>query len=75
MLTPAALVRRAASRGVSLLALTDHDDTGGLAEAARAASEANIGLVPGVEISVVWNGQTLHVLGLDIDPHAPELAA
>ena len=73
VLTPAALVRRAASRGVSLLALTDHDDTGGLAEAAQVASEVNIVLVPGVEISVTWNGQTLHVLGLDIDPRAPEL--
>ncbi|HWR86891.1 MAG TPA: PHP domain-containing protein [Acidiferrobacterales bacterium] len=74
VLTPAALVRRAASRGVSLLALTDHDETGGIAEAAQAASEVNVLLVPGVEISVAWNGHTLHVLGLDIDPHAAELA-
>ena len=74
VLTPADLVRRAASRGVSLLALTDHDETGGLAEAAQTASEVNVLLVPGVEISVAWNGQTLHILGLDIDPLAPELA-
>ena len=74
MLTPADLVRRAASRGVSLLALTDHDETGGLAEAAQTASEVNVLLVPGVEISVAWNGETLHILGLDIDPRAPELA-
>ncbi len=74
MLTPAALVRRAAIRGVSLLALTDHDETGGLAEAAQTASEVNVLLVPGVEISVVWNGHTLHILGLDIDAHAPQLA-
>ena len=73
VLTPAALVRRAASRGVSLLALTDHDETGGLDEAAHAAFEVNVLLVPGVEISAAWNGQTLHVLGLDIDPHAPQL--
>ena len=74
VLTPAALVRRAASRGVSLLALTDHDETGGLAEAAQTASAVNVLLVPGVEISVAWNGHTLHILGLDIDAHAPELA-
>ena len=74
VLTPAALVRRAASRGVSLLALTDHDETGGLAEAAQTASAVNVLLVPGVEISVAWNGHTMHILGLDIDPHAPELA-
>jgi predicted metal-dependent phosphoesterase TrpH len=74
VLTPAELVRRAASKGVSLLALTDHDETGGLAAAAYAAVEAGIRLVPGVEISVAWNGQTIHVLGLDIDAQAPKLA-
>ena len=74
VLTPSALVRRAASRGVSLLALTDHDETGGLHEAAQVAAEVNVLLVPGVEISVTWNGHTLHLLGLDIDPLAPALA-
>ncbi len=74
VLTPSALVRRAASRGVSLLALTDHDETGGLAEAAQAAAEADILLVSGVEISAAWNCQTVHVVGLDIDAHAPQLA-
>jgi 3',5'-nucleoside bisphosphate phosphatase len=74
VLTPAELVRRAASRGVSLLALTDHDETGGLAEATQAASEVDILLVPGVEISAVWNGQTVHIVGLDIDARAPQLA-
>jgi 3',5'-nucleoside bisphosphate phosphatase len=74
VLTPAELVHRAASRGVSLLALTDHDETGGLAEATRTASEVDILLVPGVEISAIWNGQTVHIVGLDIDAHAPQLA-
>jgi predicted metal-dependent phosphoesterase TrpH len=73
VLSPADLVRRAASRGVSLLALTDHDETGGLAEAAQVADELDVRLVPGVEISVAWNGQSLHIVGLDIDAHAPEL--
>lgn len=74
VLTPQALVRRAASRGVTLLSLTDHDETGGLTEAVQTASELNIRLIPGVEISVDWDGHTLHVLGLDIDPQAPALA-
>lgn len=73
VLTPAELVLRAASRGVSLLALTDHDDTGGLVDAAQAAAGLDIQLVPGVEISAGWNGQTVHVVGLDIDAHAPDL--
>lgn len=74
VLTPAQLVQRAASRGVDLLALTDHDETGGLAEAASMASTLDIRLVPGVEISAVWNDHTVHVVGLDIDAHAPRLA-
>jgi hypothetical protein len=73
VLTPAELVRRAAARGVHMLALTDHDETGGIAEAQFAAAEAGIRLVAGVEISATWNDQTLHVLGLDIDPHSPHL--
>jgi predicted metal-dependent phosphoesterase TrpH len=73
VLTPAELVRRAAARGVHILALTDHDETGGIAEAQIAATEAGIRLVAGVEISATWNDQTLHVLGLDIDPQSPHL--
>jgi predicted metal-dependent phosphoesterase TrpH len=53
---------------VDVLALTDHDGTGGLEEAGRAASELGLQLVPGVEISVSWNGVTFHIVGLNIDP-------
>jgi predicted metal-dependent phosphoesterase TrpH len=65
---PAALLARAARRGVTTLALTDHDDTGGLAEAATAAREHGIRFINGVEISVTWREQTIHVVGLGIDP-------
>jgi predicted metal-dependent phosphoesterase TrpH len=74
LLTPTELIARAAQRRVELLALTDHDETGGLAEARECAREAGIALVNGVEISVTWSGQTLHILGLDIDPAHPSLA-
>lgn len=66
-LSPTALVQRAAKAGVDVLALTDHDETGGIAEATRAADEAGICLVPGVEVSVTWGKQTVHVVGLNID--------
>jgi predicted metal-dependent phosphoesterase TrpH len=71
--SPAALVARAARRGVGTLALTDHDDTGGLAEAAAAALEHGIRFINGVEISVTWQAQTIHVVGLGIDPDHPVL--
>lgn len=72
-LTPRALVERAAGRGVPVLALTDHDTLDGLAEAASAACELGVTLVPGVEISVTWNARTIHVVGLGVDPDAPAL--
>jgi 3',5'-nucleoside bisphosphate phosphatase len=72
-LSPSALVARAAAAGVDVLALTDHDDTSGIAEACQAACHEGIELVPGVEISVTWANQTVHVLGLRIDPESSPL--
>lgn len=72
-LSPTELVARAAAAGVDVLALTDHDETGGIAEARIAAGREGIELVPGVEISVTWANQTVHVLGLQIDPDSSPL--
>ena len=67
LLTPDAVVRRAAMRGVDVLALTDHDDTAGLREARSTADEVGITFIPGAELSVSWESHTLHILGLNID--------
>jgi predicted metal-dependent phosphoesterase TrpH len=67
-LSPTALVERAAAAGVRTLALTDHDTTEGVAEAAAAAARAGLAFVPGVEVSVTWHGGTVHVVGLGVDP-------
>lgn len=75
VLPPADVVARAAANGVQALALTDHDDVGGLAAARVAADAAGLILIPGVEISVSWGGQTVHIVGLRIDPLHPDLAA
>lgn len=74
-LTPQALVARAAQRGVAMLALTDHDDTSGLAAARSAAAAHGIRLIDGVEISVTWRGHTIHIVGLCIDPDYAALRA
>lgn len=73
-LSPAALALRARGRGVDLWALTDHDDTAGLAEAADTAAAVGLRFVPGVEISVSVGDQTVHVIGLGIDAASPALA-
>lgn len=67
-LSPAAVVRRAHANGVDLLALTDHDELLGLPEAAAEAADLGLRFVPGVEISVSWLDQTLHIVGLGVDP-------
>jgi len=74
LLTPAQLVEHAASLGVEVLALTDHDEVSGLDEARRTAAANGIMFVNGVEISASWRGQTLHIVGLGIDPDHPQLA-
>lgn len=72
-LAPTELVEAAVEGGVGLLALTDHDTVAGLAEARAAARARGLAFVDGIELSAVWNGTTLHVLGLGIDPAAPAL--
>jgi len=75
MLPPREVVARAAARGCTLFALTDHDDVRGLADAADEAKRLGMGFVPGVEISVSWRKHTLHIVGLGVDPQNPVLLA
>ena len=75
VLSPTALVARAAARGVSLLALTDHDTIEGCDEARTACAEVGIRFVPGIELSTQWRGQAIHVIGLGVDTASPVLAA
>jgi Predicted metal-dependent phosphoesterases (PHP family) len=74
-LAPAVLAQRAHTNGVQIWALTDHDETGGLAEAGQAAQALGLQFVAGVEISVTVGAQTVHIVGLGIDPAHPILLA
>ena len=73
LLAPAELVRRAAGNGVDVLALTDHDEISGLAEARAQAAALRLRFVDGVEVSISWGGITIHVVGLNIDPGNQQL--
>ena len=66
-LSVAELVSLAKSRGVNLLALTDHDELQGLPEAQLAAREHGLQWVSGVEVSAEWRGASVHIVGLRID--------
>jgi predicted metal-dependent phosphoesterase TrpH len=63
ILTPQQLVARAAQNGVKALAITDHDTLHGWDEAIAAAKPYNLEIIPGVELSTVHNGRSLHILG------------
>lgn len=73
-LAPEALVARAVANGVRILALTDHDTLAGQAAACEAARQMGVHYVHGVEISVTWGGETIHVVGLGVDPANMPLA-
>ena len=67
-MTPSDLVQRVHAAGVRVMALTDHDNTAGLAEASVQAAALDIQLIPGVEVSSEWSTQGIHIVGLFIDP-------
>jgi hypothetical protein len=73
-LSPTELVKRAYEKGVTVLALTDHDTTNGLAEAQQAAAELGMRLINGIELSASHLNQCLHIVGLNIDPNNPALS-
>lgn len=75
VLAPAVVAQRAAGNGVQLWALTDHDELGGIAEARAAAKEVGLPFVAGVEISVTWAGDTVHIVGLGVDESNEQLRA
>jgi len=72
-LAPAALAARAKANGVDVWALTDHDEVSGIGEARAAARGLDLRFVAGVEISITWAGQTVHIVGLGIDEHCAAL--
>ena len=73
--TPADLVRAAAAAGLDVVALTDHDAMSGWAEAAEAADEVGITLVPGLEISTAHHHRGVHLLAYLPDASDPALVA
>jgi predicted metal-dependent phosphoesterase TrpH len=63
-LSPGDLVRHAHAHGVRIMALSDHDNTDGVAEAQRVGAELGVRVIPAVELSTDLPGASIHVLGL-----------
>lgn len=72
--TPRDVVLSARQAGLDVVALTDHDTTGGWEQALATAREIGIGFVPGIEISCEIDHRSLHLLGYLIDPADTGLA-
>ncbi len=72
-LSPETLAERARSNGVELWALTDHDEIGGQRRAAAAAQALGMAYLTGVEISVTFAGETVHIVGLGFDADDDQL--
>jgi 3',5'-nucleoside bisphosphate phosphatase len=72
-LTPEALAERAKGNGVELWALTDHDEVGGLQRARDAALAQGMRFLTGVEISITFLNQTVHIVGLGFDADNADL--
>jgi predicted metal-dependent phosphoesterase TrpH len=73
VLAPAAVAQYAHKAGVDVWGLTDHDEVGGIGAARAAAAGLGMQFIPGVEISITWAGQTVHIVGLRIDETNPLL--
>src|SRR5690554_477601 len=76
-LSPTELVQRAATYGVTHLALTDHDSIAGIepCRAAIAAQQLPLELINGVEITCSWQGFEIHLVALDFDPANQQLVS
>lgn len=63
LLSPKDVVKRASKNGVSILAITDHDTIDGISEAIEESKLHNIKIIPGIELSTNYNGESIHILG------------
>lgn len=68
---PEELVRRCAARGISTIALTDHNSIRGIAPAKQAAMLYGITVLSGIELDSIMDGIHLHILGYGIDETDP----
>jgi predicted metal-dependent phosphoesterase TrpH len=73
VLAPAAVAAYARKGGVDAWALTDHDEVGGIKAARAKATELGMRFVAGVEISITWANETVHLVGLQVDEDDPVL--
>lgn len=65
--SPTELIGYAKKCGVEVVALTDHDTCLGVEEAVAAGKNIGTHVVAGIEISTLWHGNQIHIVGLSVD--------
>jgi predicted metal-dependent phosphoesterase TrpH len=70
---PSALVDLARWKGMSAVALCDHDSLDGFPELSATAATAGLEVLTGVELSCEYDGRDLHVLGYGVDEKSEPL--
>ncbi len=70
---PAEVARIARDAGLDAIALTDHDSTAGVDAAREAGESLGLRVIPGSEISAVYQGSSVHILGYFLDTSNPRL--
>ena len=73
-LSPAEVAEQAHRAGLSAIALTDHDTVAGVPAAVLRGRELGVRVIPGVELSCVYEGKEIHILGLFINCQDPSFA-
>lgn len=71
--SPSQTVRLAKAAALKAMALTDHDTVAGIEEALEAGSRLEVRVIPGIEVSSLYEGREIHILGLFVNHHAPAL--
>lgn len=74
-LSPADVVALAVKKELKAIALTDHDTIAGIGEAKKAAEKFPIEIIPGTELSCVYHGEEIHILGLFVNPEDKDFVA
>lgn len=74
VLSPEEVVARSVAGGLDAISITDHDNALGVRRA-QIAARGRIRVIPGVELSSRWRGESVHILGYFVDPDADSLTA
>jgi predicted metal-dependent phosphoesterase TrpH len=64
--SPSEVVNMAITKGITTLAITDHDTTSGIKEAMEAGKKLGVKVIPGIELSTKYKGKNIDILGYNI---------